>query len=124
MEELKQYLQRKTAELILLNGCLKAPLTLNGLNSATDVIKQKFLIASALKAEYAIQYWALTETAWAHSGKMRAGPFEFSYDYQRADLEVTGPPFYAFDSSAPHDTIYTASGMAAISSLLLLLRGC
>jgi hypothetical protein len=118
METLEQYLQRKSEELVLLNGCLNAPLKLNGLNSATDVIKQKFLIASALKAEYAIQDWALTETAWAHSGKMRAGPFEFSYDYQRADLEVKGPPFYAFDSSAPHDTIYTASGMAAISSLL------
>jgi hypothetical protein len=118
MEELKHYLQRKSEELVLLNGCLNAPLKLNGLNSATDVIKQKFRLASALKAENAIQDWALTETAWAHSGKMRAGPFEFSYDYQRADLEVTGPPFYAFDPSAPHDTIYTASGMAAISSLL------
>jgi hypothetical protein len=27
---------------------------------------------------------------------MRAGPFEFSYDYQRADLEVRGSSFYAF----------------------------
>jgi hypothetical protein len=53
---------------------------------------------------------------------MSAGPFEFSYDYQRADLEVTGPPFYAFSNPALNDTIYTSSGMAAISALLLASR--
>ncbi len=57
---------------------------------------------------------------WAHQGRLRAGPFEFSYDYQRADLEVRGPSFYQFDSSAAaNETIYTSSGMAAISALLL-----
>ncbi len=71
-----------------------------------------------MKSEHAIQDWALTETAWAHPGRMRAGPFEFSYDYQRADLEVRGPSFYAFEQPAWHDTIYTSSGMAAISALL------
>jgi hypothetical protein len=50
---------------------------------------------------------------------MRARPFEFSYDYQRADLEARDPPFYAFASPAAHETIYTSSGMAAISALLL-----
>jgi hypothetical protein len=49
---------------------------------------------------------------------MRAGPFEFSYDYQRADLEVQGPSFYAFEQPELHDTIYTSSGMSAISALL------
>src|SRR5205814_877839 len=46
-------------------------------------------------------------------------PFEFNYDYQRADLEVRGPSFYQFDRSAANETIYTSSGMAAISALLL-----
>jgi hypothetical protein len=118
METLEQYLQRKSQEIDLLSGCLNAPLNLKFPNSPAEVIGQKFQIASALKAEYAIQDWALTETAWAHPGKMRAGPFEFSYDYQRADLEVKGPPFYAFRSSDSHDTIYTSSGMSSISALL------
>jgi hypothetical protein len=77
-----------------------------------EVIEQKFHIAAALKAEHALHDWALTETAWAHPGRVRAGPFEFSYDYQRADLEVRGPSFYQFDNSAANETIYTSSGMA------------
>jgi hypothetical protein len=118
METSEAYLQRKSEEIALLNTCLNTALTLPPANSPAEIIKQKFQIASALKAEYAIQDWALTETAWAHPGKMRAGPFEFSYDYQRADLEVRGPSFYAFEHPALHDTIYTSSGMSAISALL------
>ena len=53
-------------------------------------------------------------------GLQSCGKVEFSYDYQRADLEVRGPSFYQFDSSAAaNETIYTSSGMAAISALLL-----
>jgi len=118
METFDAYLERKSREVSLLNACLNTPLTGSRPNSPAEVIKQKFQIASALKAEYAIQDWALTETAWAHPGRMRAGPFEFSYDYQRADLEVRGPSFYAFERPAWHDTIYTSSGMSAISALL------
>src|SRR5690242_3622868 len=118
METLEGYLERKSREIALLNACLNNPLPLARAGSPAEVIKQKFQIASALKAEHAIQDWALTETAWAHPGRVRAGPFEFSYDYQRADLEVRGPSFYAFEQPAWHDTIYTSSGMAAISALL------
>ena len=118
MEKFEQYLERKSQEIALLNACLNNPLPLPRGGSPGEIIKQKFQIASALKAEHAIQDWALTETAWAHPGTMRAGPFAFSYDYQRADLEVRGPSFYAFDHPAGHDTIYTSSGMAAISALL------
>jgi hypothetical protein len=96
METFEAYLQRKSREIALLNACLNTPLTLPRASSPAEIIRQKFQIASALKAEYAIQNWALTETAWAHPGEMRAGPFEFSYDYQRADLEVRGSSFYAF----------------------------
>jgi hypothetical protein len=118
METLETYLQRKERELGLLNACLNTCLSLQRPTSPGEVIKQKFQIASALKAEYALEDWALTETAWAHPGRMKAGPFEFSYDYQRADLEVRGPSFYAFANPILNDTIYTSSGMSAISALL------
>src|SRR6266436_191320 len=120
METLEAYLDRKHEELKLLNGFLGSPLALRRPVSVVDVIEQKFHLAAALKAEHALHDWALTETAWAHQGRLRAGPFEFNYDYQRADLEVRGPSFYQFDSSgAAYETIYASSGMAAISALLL-----
>ncbi|MBR1121508.1 hypothetical protein JQ628_08300 [Bradyrhizobium lablabi] len=119
METPEKYLQRKKQEIELLNACLNTPLSLQAPSCPADAIKQKFKIASALKAEFALEDWALTETAWAHHGRMRAGPFEFSYDYQRADLEVRGPSFYAFANPVLNDTIYTSSGMSAISALLL-----
>jgi hypothetical protein len=120
METFEAYLGRKHEELTLLNGFLGSPLALRYPVSVADVIEHKFHIAAALKAEHALHDWALTETAWAHQGRLRAGPFEFSYDYQRADLEVRGPSFYQFDGSASsNETIYTSSGMAAISALLL-----
>ena len=119
METLKAYLDRKHEELTLLNGFLGAPLALRHPASVVEVIEQKFHIAAALKAEHALHDWARTETAWAQ-GRLRSGPFEFSYDYQRADLDVRGPSFYQFDHSAvENETIYTSSGMAAISALLL-----
>jgi hypothetical protein len=119
METLDKYLQRKNQEIGLLNACLNTRLPLQNPACPADVIKQKFQIASALKAEHALEDWALTETAWAHHGSMRAGPFEFSYDYQRADLEVRGPSFYAFANPILNNTIYASSGMSAISALLL-----
>jgi hypothetical protein len=120
METLEAYLDRKHEELSLLNGFLGTPLGLRRPASVAEVIEQKFHVAAALKAEHALHDWALTETAWAHQGRLRTGPFEFSYDYQRADLEVSGPSFYELDSSAAaNQTIYTSSAMAAISALLL-----
>src|SRR5436190_15214058 len=122
METLEAYLDRKHSELMLLNSFLNDPLTLRHHVSVMEVIEQKFQLAAALKAEHVLHDWALTETAWTHRGRLRAGPFEFGYDYQRADLEVHGPSFYRFDNSAAENqTIYTSSGMAAISALLLTL---
>jgi hypothetical protein len=86
--------------------------------SVIEVIRHKFQLTAALKAEHALHDWNLTETAWTHPGQRRIGPFEFGYDYQRADLDVHGPSFYDVERSAI-DIIYTASGMAAISALLL-----
>jgi hypothetical protein len=120
METLEAYLDRKHEELTLLNGCLGVPLALRRPGSVVEVIEKKFRLAAALKAERALHDWALTETAWAHPGQLRAGSFEFSYDYQRADLEVRGPSFYQFNNTwATTETIYTSSGMAALSALLL-----
>jgi hypothetical protein len=87
----------------------------------TEVIEQKFHLAAALKAEHVLHDWALTETAWTHSHRPRSGPFEFEYDYQRADLEVRGPSFYGFEKQSGSKTVYTGSGMAAISALLMAM---
>ena len=119
MESADAYLNRKYEELKLLNGFLGTRLPLRPPASVDEVIQQKFHIAAALKSEHAEHGWANTETAWTHAGRMHAGPFEFSYDYQRADLKVSGPSFYQFDRLAANDIIYTSSGMAAISALLL-----
>src|SRR2546429_10005038 len=104
METLEAYLDRKHEELTLLNGFLGTPLALRHPVSVVDVIVQKLHVAAALKAEHAMHDWALTETTWEHQGRLRAGPFEFNYDYQRADLEVRGPYFYQSDSSTAANT--------------------
>jgi hypothetical protein len=119
METGEAYLTRKHEELRLLNGCLKKPLSLLRPQSVAEVIGYKFQLAAALKAEHASHDWAATETSWAHSAQRDSGPFRFSYDYQRADLEVKGPSFYELGDDVAAETVYTASGMAAISALLL-----
>jgi hypothetical protein len=119
METLEAYLSRKEHELTLLNSFLGSPIAMSRPVSFVEVIERKFQLAAALKAEHALHDWALTETAWAHPMRRHAGPFEFSYDYQRADLKVRGPSFYEFDDIQTNDTVYTSSGMAAISALLL-----
>src|SRR5438270_13744579 len=116
METLEAYLGRKQQELTLLNGFLGSPLSLRHPTSVVEVIEQKFQLAAALKAEHALHDWAFTETAWTHSGRPRSGPFEFKYDYQRADLDVRGPSFYPFEIGRGGNSVYAASGMAAISA--------
>jgi hypothetical protein len=119
METLEGYLGRKHQELRLLNACLSSPLPLTSPRSVSDVIKHKFQLTAALRAEHALHDWAVTETAWTQAGQRASGPFLFRYDYQRADLEVRGPSFYEHDDGWTPEAIYTASGMAAISALLL-----
>jgi hypothetical protein len=118
VETVAAYLDRKHSELRLINDCLRHPLPLTCPRSVGDVIKHKFQLTAALKAEHAWHDWTATETAWAHPGQRRIGPFEFRYDYQRADLDVRGPSFYEGGYGAL-DTVHTASGMAAIAALLL-----
>jgi len=118
VETVEAYLDRKHGELGLINDCLRHKLPLARPRSVGDAIRRKFQLTAALKAEHAWHDWSVTETAWAHPGQRRIGPFEFNYDYQRADLDVRGPSFYE-PGYGVLDTVYTASGMAAISALLL-----
>ncbi|MBR0806830.1 hypothetical protein JQ636_25100 [Bradyrhizobium japonicum] len=119
MESTNAYFDRKFEELKLLNSCLAAPLSLDRPGSVADVIRCKFQLTAALRAAHEMRDWNATETAWAGSARPFSGPFNFQYDYQRADLAVEGPSFYALDERYIRQTIYTASGMAAIASLLL-----
>jgi hypothetical protein len=119
METVETYLERKHEELQLLNNCLQSRQPLVSPRSVDEVIQLKFQLTALLRAERALQNWTVTETAWSQASQSVAGPFEFKYDYQRADLEVSGPSFYEFDDQSTQDTVYTGSGMAAISALLL-----
>ncbi|UPK23759.1 hypothetical protein [Bradyrhizobium sp. 195] len=119
MESIQAYLERKHEELRLLNDCLRHRLDLARPRSVDDIVRSKFQITAALRAEQELHDWKATETAWSHTADRVNGPFEFSYDYQRADLTVRGPSFYEFDCGCASTAIYTASGMAAISAVLL-----
>jgi hypothetical protein len=118
METIEAYLGRKHEELRLLNSCLRSPLNLTNPNSVIEVVRYKFQLTAALRAEHALHDWTVTETAWSERTNA-TGPFEFKYDYQRADLEVKGPSFYGREGEFTHETVYTGSGMAAVSALLL-----
>lgn len=118
METIQAYLERKHSELGLLNACLRNPLCLPHPRSVDEVINSKFQITAALRADHELRDWKATETAWSATASPASGPFAFSYDYQRADLRVRGPSFYQHESDRTGRTIYTASGMAAISALL------
>ena len=63
METVKAYLERKHEELRLLNGCLRAPLSLSCPRSVAEVIRHKFQLTAALKAQHALHDWDVTETA-------------------------------------------------------------
>lgn len=121
METIDAYLTRKHQELQLLNACLRRPHAVPAPRSVSEVVRHKFQLAAALKAEHVLTDWSATETAWADTDDHHTGPFAFSYDYQRADLDVRGPSFYALQQSS-ESTIYTISGMAAIAALLLATR--
>ncbi|MET4201851.1 hypothetical protein [Bradyrhizobium sp. LA6.12] len=119
METIEAYLERKHREIELLNGCLERPRNPLRPRSVEEVIRVKFQLTAKLRAEHELQAWKATETAWSATARPASGPFVFSYDYQRADLNVSGPSFYNLERGCTGETIYSASGMAAISSLLL-----
>jgi hypothetical protein len=119
METIEAYLERKYREIGLLNDCLRDPKPRTCPRTVDEVIAAKFQLTAMLHAEHALQDWNATETAWSASASPRSGAFAFSYDYQRADLAVSGPSFYELGHGCINETVYTASGMAAISALLL-----
>ncbi|WFU68696.1 hypothetical protein [Bradyrhizobium sp. CB2312] len=119
METIEAYLGRKHEEIRLLNGCLRGPRNVPCPRSVDEVIAAKFQLAAALRAEHELADWKATETSWSASARPTSGPFAFSYDYQRADLKVSGPSFYEAERGGTSEAIYTASGMAAIAALLL-----
>ncbi len=116
---------RKAREIALLQSCLHEPLMLPRPSGVADVLAQKLRIASALRAERSLESWAITETARPEVREWHCGAFRLSFGYQRADLEVHGPPIYPSLASGRHspaeETLYTASGMSAIATLVTAL---
>jgi hypothetical protein len=125
VETVETYLDRKFREIALFNSCLALPFDLHRPASAGAAIEQKFRLAAALKAQEALRSWGVTETARPPIQRATAGAFEFSFGYQRADLNVHGPPIYPSLCSPTADvvqeTMYTSSGMSALAALMTSL---
>lgn len=104
---------------IEISGCVHRPPLKP--RSVAESIEQKFRLAAELRADAVRRDGALTETHWTNTGRPPSGPFEFNYDYQRADLQVSAPPFYELHESFPLATAYTSARMGAISALLMAI---
>ena len=121
MQTPQAYSKRKQQEISLLDSCLSTPLKPSQPASVAAAIELKFRLAALLKADQVIGRWSITETARPPARCRNAGPFAFNFGYQRADLEVRGPPIYGslekLCSRCHKWTIYAGSGMSAISAL-------
>ena len=119
METIGAYLERKHRELRLIGACLASHVPPPP-RSVDEAIERKFRLAAALKAEHMAAQWSLTETRWAETDA-RLGPYRMSWGYQRADLAIRGPAPYPALSDGSAETLYTTSGMAAISAFVMAL---
>jgi len=123
MQTDSEYLDRKHREISLLDSCLSVSLDPTRPGSIAAAIELKFRLAALLKADQLIKRGSITETARPPEYWGSTGPFAFSFGYQRADLEVSGPPIYPtvqrLGNGHGESTIYTGSGMSAIAALLM-----
>jgi hypothetical protein len=113
MESMEMYLRRKRREIALIAGGASGP----DPKSVTEVVTRKFQAGAALRGEQARGDWQLTETKWADWPQFRIGPFELTFNYQRADLSIRGPRLYECRSREIIWSDYTSCGMAAITVL-------
>jgi hypothetical protein len=124
METGSAYFHRKRQELALIARSVSPPLRVPKPSTIEGVIEAKFHLAAQLRSQHALHSWHNTETCWQTSAPLRAGPFEFDYRYQRADLAISqGPLPYGsperLAGAEIEQVTYTCSGMAAISAVLL-----
>ena len=116
----RSYIERKRGELLLLASCLAGPPDAIDLDAPDVAVERKFRLASVLKAEQLLKSLSVTETARPPARWRRVGDYRFSFGYQRADLEIQGPPIYrAAPQAREQSIIYAASGMSAIAALLM-----
>ena len=123
VDDVAQYLERKSREIALLDACLTTSLGLPAPASIDEVIDVKLKLAGALRAERALASWAITETARPPEEEWQSGAFTLSYGYQRADLDVRGPALYPALDSKGHavEALYTCAGMGAAAALFTAL---
>ena len=76
METLERYFERKHAELRLISESLHEPIVFDIVRSIDEVVKLKFKLTAALRAENERSGWNTTETSWSH-GTKSSGPFPF-----------------------------------------------
>jgi len=122
-DDVAAYLARKSREIALIDACLDPPLRLPAPAGIGEVIETKLKLAGALRAQRSLHSWAITETARPPIEAWRSGAFTLSYGYQRADLEVRGPPIYAALETRGYavETHYTCAGMGAAAALFTAL---
>ena len=118
METSAQYSDRKRRELRLIRDAPLAPWPAAGpeLQDTAGEKRDAFRAHPMFRAAA-----AFPETNWANASSIALGNHAFGYDYQRFDLRVTAPPVYP--ALGPSEqTVYTCSGMAAVTAVVTALN--